>query len=522
MTYMRMPLTVWGLWLTAILNVLFVPVLGSAALLLLLDRVFGTQFFVAGASAVRGGGDPILFQHLFWIFGHPEVYILILPAWGIVGDLVSFFARKPAYWYRGSVCAMIAVTVLSAVVYGHHMFVTGMNPLLGQGFMLLTLIISVPARCCSSTGCTPSGRARSGSRRRCCSRSATVFVFGLGGLTGLFLGTISTDLYLHDTMFVVGHFHFTMAAASFLGELRGALLLVPEDVRAADERAPRQGALLGARSCSSRWCSAASSSPATRASSAASTIRTSTRSSSTSTPLNQWTSYFAFALGVGQLLFVVQLLHERVRAARRRRRTRGRSARSSGRSRRRRRSPQLRRRSRRCVRGRTSSRTPRRRSVARARLADADRGAARGERPAPKPADGGAGEPPPEPERDGVVAAPAAATRARSSPPRSGWSSSWRSWAMMFCALFFAYGFVRAARDRRGRRLGLPPLPRLAPALNTVVMLALERCVRARHPASSSAGAARALLWLVGATFVLGAMFLGLQVAVWRIVGAPG
>ena len=94
--------------------------------------MFGTQFFIAGASAVRGGGDPILFQHLFWIFGHPEVYILILPAWGIVSDLLSFFARKPASWYKGSVCAMIAVTVLSAVVYGHHMYMTGMSPLLGQ------------------------------------------------------------------------------------------------------------------------------------------------------------------------------------------------------------------------------------------------------------------------------------------------------------------------------------------------------------------------------------------------------
>jgi cytochrome c oxidase subunit I len=143
MTYMRMPLTVWGLWLTAILNVLFVPVLGSAALLLTMDRVFGTQFFITGAAG--GKGDPILFQHLFWIFGHPEVYILILPAWGFISDLLPFFARKPAYWYKGTVLAMTAVTVLSAVVYGHHMFVTGMNPLLGQGFMLLTLVISVPA-----------------------------------------------------------------------------------------------------------------------------------------------------------------------------------------------------------------------------------------------------------------------------------------------------------------------------------------------------------------------------------------
>jgi len=144
MTYLRMPLTVWGLFLTAVLNVLFVPVLGSAALLLFLDRVFGTQFYLAGA-ATQGGGDPILFQHLFWIFGHPEVYILILPAWGIVSDLVAWFSRKPANWYKGSVLSMVAVTALSAVVYGHHMFMTGVNPMLGQGFMILTLIISIPA-----------------------------------------------------------------------------------------------------------------------------------------------------------------------------------------------------------------------------------------------------------------------------------------------------------------------------------------------------------------------------------------
>jgi len=220
MTYMRMPLTVWGLWLTAILNVLFVPVLGSAALLLLLDRNFGTQFFVAGAAG--GKGDPILFQHLFWIFGHPEVYILILPTWGFVSDFLSFFSRKPAYWYKGSVLAMTAVTVLSAVVYGHHMFLTGMNPLLGQGFMLLTLIISVPAEVLFLNWLHTLWKGSIRLTSPMLFALGVVFVFGLGGLTGIFLGTISTDLYLHDTMFVVGHFHFTMAAASFLGSF-GAL-----------------------------------------------------------------------------------------------------------------------------------------------------------------------------------------------------------------------------------------------------------------------------------------------------------
>src|SRR6185369_4605537 len=197
MTWMRLPLNVWGLWLTAILNVLFVPVLGSAGLLLLLDRTFDTQFFVAGAAG--GRGDPILFQHLFWIFGHPEVYILILPAWGIVSDLLSFFARKPAYWYKGSVFAMTAVTVLSAVVYGHHMFVTGMSPLLGQSFMLLTLIISVPAEVLFLNWLHTIWKGSIRLPTPMLFALGVVFVFGLAGLTGIFLGTISTDLYLHDT-----------------------------------------------------------------------------------------------------------------------------------------------------------------------------------------------------------------------------------------------------------------------------------------------------------------------------------
>src|SRR5437868_10582439 len=194
MGYMRLPLTIWGLWLTAILNALFVPVLGTAALLLLLDRNFGTQFFVAGASAVRGGGDPILFQHLFWIFGHPEVYILILPPWGFVTDLVSFFARKPAYWYRGSIFAMSAVTVLSAVVYGHHMFVTGMNPMLGQSFQLLTLIISVPAELLFLNWLHTIWKGSNRFDSPMIYAIGVIFVFGLGGLTGLPLGTILTDL----------------------------------------------------------------------------------------------------------------------------------------------------------------------------------------------------------------------------------------------------------------------------------------------------------------------------------------
>ncbi len=225
MTYMRMPLTVWGLWLTAILNVLFVPIIGAAAILLFLDRVFGTEFFIAGAL---GQGDPILFQHLFWIFGHPEVYILILPVWGIIGDLLAFFARKPAAWYRGTVYSLVGITALSAVVYGHHMYATGMHPLLGLGFEALTLSISVPAIILFLNWLHTIWQGSLRFTTPMLFALGTVFVFGLGGLTGLFLGTISTDLYLHDTMWVVGHFHLTMAASVFLGSFAAIYFWFPK------------------------------------------------------------------------------------------------------------------------------------------------------------------------------------------------------------------------------------------------------------------------------------------------------
>ena len=216
MGYLKLPLTVWGLWLTAILNVLFVPVLIAAASLLLLDRLAGTQFFIAGAAGIQVGGDPILYQHLFWIFGHPEVYILILPAWGYVGDLLAFFSRKPAYAYRATVAAMIAVTVLSGLVYGHHMFVSGMNPMLGKAFMLLTLVISIPSGVLAINWIQTIWKGSVRFDSPMLFALGTVGVFGLGGLTGLYLGAVSTDIYLHDTLWVVGHFHLTMAAATFL------------------------------------------------------------------------------------------------------------------------------------------------------------------------------------------------------------------------------------------------------------------------------------------------------------------
>ena len=228
MGYFDMPLTIWGLWLTAILNAIFLPVLGAGLLLLTFDRVFGTTFFLAGAAATSGSGDPILFQHVFWIFGHPEVYILILPAWGIVSDLLSFFSRKPAFGAKSTALAMTAITILSTLVYGHHMYTTQMSPLLTQSFMMLTMTISIPSAVFFANWLGTLWKGSIRFHTPMIFALGVVFVFGLGGLTGLYLATVSTDLYLHDTYFVVGHFHYTMAASVLLGGFAATYFWFPK------------------------------------------------------------------------------------------------------------------------------------------------------------------------------------------------------------------------------------------------------------------------------------------------------
>lgn len=228
MGYFDMPLSVWGLGLTAILNAIFLPVLGAGLLLLLFDRVFGTTFFLAGAAATSGTGDPILFQHVFWIFGHPEVYILILPAWGIVSDLLSFFARKPAFGAKATALSMTSITILSTLVYGHHMYTTQMSPLLTQSFMTLTMTISIPSAIFFANWLGTIWKGSIKFPTPMVFSLGVVFVFGLGGLTGLYLATVTTDLYLHDTYFVVGHFHYTMAASVLLGGYAAIYFWMPK------------------------------------------------------------------------------------------------------------------------------------------------------------------------------------------------------------------------------------------------------------------------------------------------------
>lgn len=228
MTMMKMPLTVWGFWLSAILNAIFVPIIAAGLIFLLFDNVLGTQFFIAGSKATIKGGDPLLYQHVFWLFGHPEVYILILPVWGIASDLLSIFSRKPAFGYTMTVICMCTVTTLSGLVWGHHMYVSGMSPLLGKSFMFLTLLISIPTSIFFLNWIGTMWRGSLRFDTPMLFAMSIVFVFGLGGLTGLYLATVTSDMYLHDSMFLVGHFHYTLAASVFMASFAAIYFWFPK------------------------------------------------------------------------------------------------------------------------------------------------------------------------------------------------------------------------------------------------------------------------------------------------------
>jgi cytochrome c oxidase subunit 1 len=237
MTLMRMPLTSWGFFYTSVLNLLWVPLIAAALFMLVLDRTAGTSFFTAGPLAPRGGGQPLLYQHLFWGFGHPEVYILILPIWGMLGDLLAVFSRKPAFGYRATVISMGVIVGVSQVVWGHHMYTAGMNPILGKTFMFLTIAISIPTAIFFMNWLATIWGGSIRLTTPMLFSLGVVFVFGLGGLTGLFNAIQALDIYIHDTTFVVGHFHYTLAASVFFGMLAAIYYWFPKMFgRSLDER----------------------------------------------------------------------------------------------------------------------------------------------------------------------------------------------------------------------------------------------------------------------------------------------
>jgi cytochrome c oxidase subunit 1 len=233
MTFDKLPLTIWAFLFTAILGILSFPVLLSAALLLIFDRSFGTSFYLSdiyinGQALPNQGGSPILFQHLFWFLGHPEVYIVILPALGITSEVIATNSRKPIFGYKAMIFSMVGIMFLAFIVWAHHMFMSGMNPFLGSVFTLLTLIIAVPSAVKGFNYITTLWRGNLKFTPAMLFSIGLVSFFITGGVTGIILGNSALDITLHDTYFVVAHFHLVMGSAAFFGMVAGVYHWYPK------------------------------------------------------------------------------------------------------------------------------------------------------------------------------------------------------------------------------------------------------------------------------------------------------
>ena len=217
MTWMRMPLTIWSLFITAILALLAMPVLSAAGIMLIFDQTIGTSFFLP-----EGGGQPLLWQHLFWFFGHPEVYILILPAMGFTSEILSVGSRKPVFGYRAMVLALVSIAFLGFIVWGHHMFQSGMNPMLGLTFTVSTLFIAVPSAIKTFNWMGTMWRGNLQLHSAMLFAIGFVAMFAIGGLSGVFMASTPVDIYIHDTYFIVAHIHYVLFGGSLFA-LFGAI-----------------------------------------------------------------------------------------------------------------------------------------------------------------------------------------------------------------------------------------------------------------------------------------------------------
>ena len=223
MTWFRLPLAIWSLFIVAILLLLAFPVVASALGLILFDRMAGTSFFAAS-----GGGEPLLWQHLFWFFAHPEVYILILPGMGMASEMLPVFARKPVFGYKSMVFAMIAIAFLSWIVWGHHMFQSGMNPALGASFMTTTMLIAVPSAIKTFNWLGTLHRASIRFTVPMLNVLAFVSMFVIGGLSGIYMANSPVDIYIHDTYYIVAHIHYVVFGGSLFAIFGGIFYWFPK------------------------------------------------------------------------------------------------------------------------------------------------------------------------------------------------------------------------------------------------------------------------------------------------------
>ncbi len=233
MSMTRLPLTIWAFFVTAIIGIVSFPVLLSAALLLIMDRSFGTSFYLSdiyiqGEVLHNQGGSPVLFEHLFWFLGHPEVYIVLLPALGITSEIIATNARKPIFGYRAMVASILAIAFLSTIVWGHHMFVSGMNPFLGSVFTFTTLLIAIPSAVKAFNYITTLWKGNLQFNPAMLFSIGLVSTFITGGLTGIILGDSTLDINVHDTYFVVAHFHLVMGISALYGLFAGVYHWFPK------------------------------------------------------------------------------------------------------------------------------------------------------------------------------------------------------------------------------------------------------------------------------------------------------
>ena len=223
MTLFRMPLTIWSMFITAILQAFALPVLTAAGAMMLTDRLLGTCFFIPAGIVVNnaaptiGGGQPLLWQHLFWFYSHPAVYIMLLPAMGMVSDMLACMCRKPVFGYKPMIYSMASIAGLGFIVWGHHMFISGMNPALGMTFMVSTMMIALPSavKTFNWIGTIWGGRIQFNTVLLNCVAFVSMFI--IGGLSGIFMAAVPVDIYIHDTYFIVAHFHYVIFGATLFG-----------------------------------------------------------------------------------------------------------------------------------------------------------------------------------------------------------------------------------------------------------------------------------------------------------------